>query len=308
MITQDGCISKTFYETNRVPQHIEVKVVMSRRVNSSKPGHRSVFQLPSLPPWHTPKFKLGNHNNNTTPLKRPTRTIRSPGVRIASSNVIHIPKRNEGRVKKPAVIPLSEYDYTPFYNKLSVRDSQIKSLIECERAAHCLVFHRDKHKSNLDQSDYRPDVDIFCGDDTDTDKQSQDQHSIDYNMEDKPPNDENNLSLLQTLPGFSRRELNTDLRKKNTDSRIDILQLDKQYSKEIAALTKFWSKDSLVYSLRPEEIHSLYEILQSDNAITDQEMTDRHDENDSRLAGHTLSGDFNNHTQEIRNIMKSIEL
>lgn len=272
-------------------------------MNTSKSGHRSVFQLPSLPPWHTPKFKNSGHNN-TTPLKRPTRTIRSPGVRIASENIIHIPKRSEGRVKKPTVIPLSEYDYTPFFNKLSVRDSQIKSLIECEKAAHCLVFHRDGHKSSLDQSDYRPDVDIFCGEETHSDSLLQDLPSIDYNLEDKP---RNNLSLLQTLPGFSRRDLHTDYKRENNDHKSEGLKVDKQYSKEIASLTKFWNKDSLVYSLRPEEIHSLYEILQSENAFNDQEMTDRHND-EPRQAGHTLSNDFTNHAQEIRNFMKSIEL
>lgn len=114
------------------------------------------FELPSLPPWRTPKIKILHH----TPSRR--RSLLDDG------DIFETPQ--DGLEPTSARKNPDVYDYAPLCDKKLLASSKVDQLLMTETATHCLVFHKDKHSSSSKQ--YRPDLDLWCCDSSDEEPSS----------------------------------------------------------------------------------------------------------------------------------------
>lgn len=209
---------------------------------------QGLFHLPSLPPWKTPKPK-GYHptttkNRYTTPLKRPAsllvyhsqQGLGSPddiGDRPNTDDVLNIKSLKDHNDL--------DYDYQPILKKPLLVDSKVQELLQAERAAHCLVFHKKGHTD--DMTHYRPDLEWECPEfDEETD--------ID-----------DNGSILQGVPGCSKEDLNYLLNKNFMSQRPNVRKYDEILSRKVNGLKRFWGDSDLTSTLSRKHIHEQFRHL-----------------------------------------------
>ncbi|CAI4046038.1 anaphase promoting complex subunit 9 SKDI_12G1520 [Saccharomyces kudriavzevii IFO 1802] len=218
-----------------------------------------LFQLPSLPPWRTPRFNKVNLNNFTTPLrKRSTRVISNDSIPI-TGEVLEEKDVDEAYGMNMDVDEVDHlnslshieeekaYDYSPFCERNTLRESKIDSFLQAERAAHCLVFHKEGHLDCMDT--YRPDIDVMCGEMT--------------LGSDNP--DSNGTMLLESVPGCSKEDLGRLSRREFVaSSKPSMRRLDDIINHETNALSSFWNDSDLVSSLQSHHLHEEYLLLQEE--------------------------------------------
>lgn len=210
---------------------------------------RPHFQLPSLPSWRTPKvdsaqYNHGGKNNYATPLRRP------------SSLLVYHSHQNQNSQEdleqsewKDGMLDIlgarhdneTEYDYQPLSGKPLLAESKIRGFLQSERAAHCLIFHKNGHVD--DMNDYRPDVDWECGE-NDTVQETDD-----------------GTALLQSVPGCSDDDLNLLLNKNFMSQRPNVRNLDEILSRKVNGLKRFWGNSDLTATLSRKHIHEQYRHL-----------------------------------------------
>lgn len=220
-----------------------------------------LFQLPSLPPWKTPRFNKANFNNFTTPLrKRSTRVINDDsmpitgevleertaddlyGINMDVDEVDYLNTLSHIEEEK-------QYDYSPFCERNTLRESRIDSFLKAERAAHCLVFHKVGHLDGIDS--YRPDIDIMCGEEA--------------NKYDSANPEGNGSMLLESVPGCNKEDLERLSRREFvTNSKPNMRRLDDIINHETNALKSFWNDSGLVNSLQSHHLHEEYLLLQEE--------------------------------------------
>lgn len=243
---------------------VQEKKYQYGRINMNQNGERNegkLFQLPSLPPWRTPRFNKINFNNFTTPLrKRSTRVIsndsiptteeeleerRGDDVYGVNMDVDEIDYFNSlSHIEEEKV-----YDYSPFCERNTLRESKMHNFLQAEKAAHCLVFHKVGHLDGVDT--YRPDIDVMCGEEANT------HGSINA--------DGNATMLLESVPGCSKEDLEKLLRRDFvTSSKPSMRRLDDIINHETNALKSFWNDSNLVNSLESHHLHEEYLLLQEE--------------------------------------------
>lgn len=219
------------------------------------------FQLPSLPPWKTPRFKLSADINLTTPLKRPTKgqstgnnqaAVKPDGAVNQTLDIknMDLSERDISEVLDVDVYEEGEFNYQPFSTKTLLRESKIKNYLRAERAAHCLVFHEHEHEHKSDINNFRPDIDYNCGDST---------LENDFNADKY-----NGNSLIQSLPGIFKEELNESSGFGNSTTRPSIRRIDEVLNNEAMALKSFWNNSSLTSAFDRNHLHEEYLILQQE--------------------------------------------
>lgn len=114
-----------------------------------------------------------------------------------------------------------QYDYSPFCERNTLRESRIDSFLKAERAAHCLVFHKVGHLDGIDS--YRPDIDIMCGEEA--------------NKYDSANPEGNGSMLLESVPGCNKEDLERLSRREFvTNSKPNMRRLDDIINHETNAL------------------------------------------------------------------------
>ncbi|QLQ82402.1 hypothetical protein HG537_0H01640 [Torulaspora globosa] len=204
---------------------------------------RSHFQLPSLPSWRTPKVESSQYNHSgknhyTTPLRRPSSLL-----------VYHSHQDLEQPELKDGLLDIlsarygteTEYDYQPLSRKPLLGESKIRGFLQSERAAHCLIFHKNAHVDDTDS--YRPDIDWECGE-TDADSEIG-----------------TTGSLLQSVPGCSDDELNLLLNRNFMSQRPNVRKYDEILSRKVNGLKRFWGDSDLTTTLSHKHIHEQYRHL-----------------------------------------------
>ncbi|CAI4046385.1 hypothetical protein N7582_003799 [Saccharomyces uvarum] len=220
-----------------------------------------LFQLPSLPPWRTPRFNKVNFNNFTTPLrKRSTRIISNDPIPITdgvleekSGDDVYGMEMDEDEVDDLDSLDHIEeekaYDYAPFCGRNTLRESKIDNFLRAERAAHCLVFHKQGHLDGIET--YRPDTDVMCGEQP--------------NAHENDNPDDNATMLLESIPGCSKEDLRKLSRREFVaSSRPNMRRLDDIINHETNALRNFWNDSDLVSSLQSHHLHEEYLLLQEE--------------------------------------------
>lgn len=215
----------------------------------SRNHNRSHFQLPSLPSWRTPRVEASqyNHsgkNNYATPLRRPSSLL----VYHSHQNQNLHEDLEQPELKDGLLDILSarygsetEYDYQPLSRKPLLGESKIRGFLQSERAAHCLIFHKDGHADDMDS--YRPDIDWECGE------------------IDPDPEIGGGGPLLQSVPGCSEDELNLLLNRNFMSQRPNVRKYDEILSRKVNGLKRFWGDSDLTTTLSRKHIHEQYRHL-----------------------------------------------
>lgn len=149
----------------------------------------------------------------------------------------HTPRRSKGvkdRLGKPI-----EFNYRPFFDKPLMQDRKLRQLLQAERAAHCLVFH--KHGHLLDSHTFRPDLNIQCSDPI-----APGQNGL--LVTSTATNKNHNMVLLEPYG--------------TTTQRSNIQRLDEINNHEHKALREFWNDAELVHGLESNHLHQQYLVLQ----------------------------------------------
>ncbi|KAM3160973.1 APC9-like protein [Lachancea thermotolerans] len=180
------------------------------------------FELPSLPPWRTPKIKILHH----TP---------SRGRSLLDENDIFETPQEGDQIKKVEKNP-DVYEYAPFCDKKLLANSKVTQLLNSETATHCLVFHKDEHKSP--NKKYRPDLNMDCCNSSDE--------------EDLSPDG----SLLVSVTGPSC-----------ASERPNIRRFENNASTERNALRDFWGGSEVPEILDRSQLRDLYTILQQESDL-----------------------------------------
>ncbi|CDH15101.1 uncharacterized protein ZBAI_06888 [Zygosaccharomyces bailii ISA1307] len=217
----------------------------------------SLFQLPTVPPWRTPKVKSSQNPysryNSVTPLRRPSTLLihhlEQPAFSSAGAAVDQTEQQET--VGQLSLKDDAEYDFSPFSEKSLLRESKIEAFLQAERAAHCLIFHKGGH-CNSDADKYRPDFDCDC---EDTDGEETKIHE--YRYKDNGP-------LLLTVPGCSKHDLNQLLNKNHMRQRPNVRRIDEILNHEFNALKSFWGESELPTSLERNHLHEQYLLLQQE--------------------------------------------
>ncbi|EDO17717.1 hypothetical protein Kpol_1033p21 [Vanderwaltozyma polyspora DSM 70294] len=226
--------------------------------NNTDNDQSNSFQLPSLPPWKSPRFKTKREIHLTTPLRRPTRVypenngdsrrISLSGPQFEISNVLMARGQSKDKLEELHKFGLSEeydeYDCYSLTNKTLVRESKIQNFLQSERAVHCLVFHKDAHINQMDS--YRPDINYNCGDGDELDSKEVREDS----------------SLLINVPGYTNEELTEQISRGQFIERPNIRRIDEILNHEVNDLTKFWNNSTLAHSFERNTLHEQYLILQ----------------------------------------------
>ncbi|CUS25030.1 LAQU0S25e00320g1_1 [Lachancea quebecensis] len=180
------------------------------------------FELPSLPPWRTPKIKILHH----TPSRG--RSL------LDESDIFGTPQESDQikRVEKNPDI----YEYSPFCDKKLLANSKITQLLNSETATHCLVFHKDEHKSP--KKKYRPDLNMDCCDSSD---------------EEDP---QLNRSLLVSVPETLC-----------PPERPNVRRFENNASSERIALRDFWGGSEIPEILDRSQLRDLHTILQQESDL-----------------------------------------
>lgn len=186
------------------------------------------FELPSLPPWRTPRIKILNN----TPLRR------GPP---ADANAFGTPDKDQAFMseKDPDI-----YDYFPLSNKRLLTESRINQLLQSETAAHCLVFHKDKHDEQ--EPGYRPDLDIWCCDSSDEEIPTSAEH------------------ILLSVPEAISRDTTLILARRDGLQRPNVRRADDLLQQETKALERFWDNTELTSTLNRHQMHDQFLILQQE--------------------------------------------
>lgn len=220
----------------------------------SKPSESGLFQLPSLPPWKTPRCKNNqnqqqNRNNYTTPLRKSStllvyhsqqeQQLQDEEDYQDSELNIQIPS-----IKEEKVDGEMEYKYYALSEKALLRESKVRDFLHSERAVHCLIFHKNAHLD--DMNTYRPDLERDCGE------------------LDDPDNTEEHRALLQSVPGCTKQDLNVLLNKDYMLQRPNVRRIDEILNHEVNALKRFWNDSELASTLERNHLHEQYVILQQE--------------------------------------------
>lgn len=236
---------------------------MHNSERDSKSSEGGLFQLPSLPPWRTPRiqdergqaqsqlqtYNQQHKNNYTTPLRKA-----SPLLLFHSHQVQYIrdeqdiPDDDLDYENKQATAPQDniEYNYSPLSDKLLLQQSKIGDFLHSERAAHCLVFHKCGHAKGIDE--YRPDLDTGCGE-----------------LEESGSDDESDSgNLLLYVPGCTKQDMNLLLNKDYISQRPNVRRIDEILNHEANALKRFWNGSDLTKVLERSNLHEQYLILKQE--------------------------------------------
>lgn len=222
--------------------------------DSNLPVESPLFQLPSVPPWKTPKLQKDSNPysryNSITPLRKPSTLLvhhlEQPSASSGKEEFEVGATLDENEIYREASAPIeeAEYDYKPFCEKTLLRESKIDSYLQAERAAHCLIFHKSSHRHGSNDK-YRPDADLECGEDE---------------WEDKDLN-HNEVPLLLSVPGCSKHDLCQLLNKNHMRQRPSVHRIDEILNHEFNTLKSFWGDSSLVTSLDRNHLHEQYLLL-----------------------------------------------
>lgn len=226
--------------------------------DSNVPVESPLFQLPSVPPWRTPKLQKGsnpyNRYNSVTPLRRPSTLLihhLEQQPTLSGKEELEIDAAmddneisGESSSSSSSQVEETEYDYRPFCEKPLLRESKVESYLQAEKAAHCLIFHKSGHR-NLTNSKYRPDTQLECGEDELEDEE--------LNYDDAP--------LLLSVPGCSKNDLCQLLDKNYMRQRPNVRRIDEILNHEFNTLTSFWGDSSLASSLDRSHLHEQYLLL-----------------------------------------------
>ncbi|SCU90237.1 LADA_0F02696g1_1 [Lachancea dasiensis] len=209
------------------------------------PDHPS-FELPSLPPWRTPRIKILHHTPSRAPSLLDDRDI---------FETPHEPKRQsfDDSAKKSRNPDI--YDYTPFNDKGLLAAGKVDQLLRSESATHCLVFHKDKHKAS-DQP-FRPDLDLWC---CDSSEDEQEGGSISGSAE-SPASNNNKIPALPPVERPNvRRPHHNAISEKN-------------------ALREFWDDSKMVDVLDRHQVNDIYTVLRQERELVSKcERLIQHDE------------------------------
>lgn len=217
----------------------------------------TLFQLPTVPPWRTPKVHSGqdpyNRYNSVTPLRRPsTLLINHLEQSKLPSQDVDVEQLGEDENAKPLTADEEfEYDYRPFSEKSLLRESKIEGFLQAERAAHCLIFHKCAHRNDSSEK-YRPDLEYDCEDIDEQETQARENKNND------------NGSLLLSVPGCSKHDLKQLLNKNHMRQRPNVRRIDEILNHEFNALKNFWGDSELANGLERNHLHEQYLLLQQE--------------------------------------------
>ncbi|SCU86201.1 LANO_0C07074g1_1 [Lachancea nothofagi CBS 11611] len=202
------------------------------RKHLGSPEHPS-FELPSLPPWRTPKIKILHH----TPSRG--QSLLDDGD-IFETPYEQKPPVAPNRGKNPDI-----YDYSPFSDKGLLTASKREQLLNSEAATHCLVFHKTKHKYPPRKS-FRPDLDLWCCD-----------SSADEAVNDNDINNDNDdecgrLATATILPPVERP---------------NIRRFENNVSTEKTTLREFWNGSDVADVLERSQLRDICSILQQERDL-----------------------------------------
>lgn len=225
-----------------------------RESSSNLPIESPLFQLPSVPPWKTPKLQRNSNPysryNSVTPLRRPSTLLinhlEQPPPSSGPADIEVDAISDEKDVPREATPPIdeTEYNYKPFCEKPLLRESKVESYLQAEKAAHCLVFHGSGHRQGTNDK-YRPDTHLECGENEGND---QDMGA-------------NGGPLLLSVPGCSKHDLDHLLNKNHMRQRPNVRRIDEILNHEFNALRSFWGDSSLATTLERNHLHEQYLLL-----------------------------------------------
>lgn len=216
--------------------------------DESSATDQGLFHLPSLPPWKTPKLKGPHHSSSkhhyATPLKgsasllvyhshegnESQEDVRDSGLTDGILNIKGLKDHND-----------LDYDYKPLIRKPLIAESKLRDLLQSERAAHCLIFHKKGHASDI--TTYRPDLEWECSD-----------------YDDEPDIDDNG-SILQGIPGCSKEDVNYLINKNFMSQRPNVRKYDEILSRKVNGLKRFWGYSDLTSTLSRKHIHEQFRHL-----------------------------------------------
>lgn len=264
-----------------MPRGLQTNGHMMGEEDSGKHG-RSYFQLPSLPSWRTPKvegsqYTHANKSNYGTPLRRPGSLL----VYHSQQNQNSQEDLQEPELKNDILDLMgreecdeAEYDYRPLSRKPLLSESKIRGYLQSERAAHCLIFHKNSHVDSM--NDYRPDIDWECGE-LDPDQEEEDDSG----------------GLLQSVPGCSDDDLNLLLNKNLMSQRPNVRKYDEILSRKVNGLKRFWGNSDLTTTLSRKHIHEQYRHLTDEcSMISLTKMRLKHLQNETMRAPDDASYDL----------------
>ncbi|SCV00182.1 LAME_0G08086g1_1 [Lachancea meyersii CBS 8951] len=190
------------------------------------------FELPSLPPWRTPKIKILHH----TPSKG--RSL------LDDRDIFDSPNEPAKDPETPNQQPKNTdvYDFAPFSDKRMLAVSKTDQMLSSESATHCLVFHKDKHKHKCARQDFRPDLNLWC---CDSSEDEDEQVSL----------SESDSHLGSTTGHLLPTE------------RPNVRRLDTGVSTEKIALRRFWNGSDAMDVLEPSQLHDIYSVLQQEQEL-----------------------------------------
>ncbi|QLG74532.1 hypothetical protein HG535_0G04150 [Zygotorulaspora mrakii] len=245
---------------------------ISNVTTERKSSDNALFQLPSLPTWRTPRIKTqqdhtgdlstSQHYKNsfTTPLRKPSSLLLYHSQQIEPLPEDNRAVTNAGSARlEYADLPErvsqnsdTEYDYSCLSDKPLLCQSKADCYLHSERAAHCLVFHKDGHPKGID-SHCRPDLNITCGE------------------MDKPTTGDEDYSdsILLHVPGCTKQDMDFLLKRDYMSQRPNIRRIDEILNHEANALSRFWNDSELTKTLDRNHLHEQYLILQQERKELD---------------------------------------
>ncbi|SCU87142.1 LAFA_0E04984g1_1 [Lachancea sp. 'fantastica'] len=207
------------------------------------------FELPSLPPWRTPKIKILHH----TPSKGRS-LLDDRDIFETPRNLMEDSAATNKRVKNSEV-----YDFTPFCDKKLLAASKIGNMRSSESATHCLVFHKDKHKAETALKDFRPDLDLWCCDSSE-DELEKPSSSLERNgITD---------DVQGSTDGGAGHHFSSTGHLLHPNSRP---RFDTGVSAEKSTLRQFWNGSDAAETLERSQLHDIHSVL-----LHEQDLIHRH--------------------------------
>lgn len=249
---------------------------MRRKNNLNSPEQPS-FELPSLPPWRTPRIKIAH----TTPLRRgpildePEEEEGDLEAEYYSGEFLN----RDNKLLQKQLEETSAYDYSALSTKKLISESKIDQFLKAETAMHCLVFYKNRKKHSL--KDFRPDLNVWCCDSSEDEselEEAKESHTASrlknkYRRNKKP----DNKNILSHIPGVSKEELEQILAQKpgiNSSTylpRPNVRRIDDILNHETNTLRRFLNNESEVTNtLSRQELHDQYLILQQEQELIHQ--------------------------------------
>ncbi|CEP63237.1 anaphase promoting complex subunit 9 LALA0_S07e05578g [Lachancea lanzarotensis] len=227
------------------------------------------FELPSLPPWRTPKIKILHHTPSKGRSLLDDRDIfESPRNAIEDAAA----SSHQRRAKDPEV-----YDFTPFCDKKLLAASKLDNMLSSESATHCLVFHKDKHRAleTAGKKKFRPDLDLWCcdssEDEQEEEKEEEEEEGESSSLVDNSCN--THLNKKSTRDHYRQQQHHQysfstaqHLLHPNVRSRFDT-----GVSAEKSTLRQFWNGSDAVEALERSQLHDIHSLL-----LQEQDLINKH--------------------------------